>query len=107
MIDRFFDRRQITIATITILLIIAALVIPLPAFAALAPQTRHITVDARTFAYAPASIEIHRGDTVILTLESMDAAHGLSIDGYDVNLQAEPGHSAHATFVADKEGKFK
>jgi len=23
----------------------------------------------------------------------MDAAHGLSIDGYDVNIQAEPGKS--------------
>ncbi len=94
---------------ITVLLILAAMVVPLPlaAFSAPAPETREITVDARAFAYTPASIEIHRGDTVNLTLESMDAAHGLSIDGYEVNLQAEPGRSAHATFVADKVGKFK
>ncbi len=103
-----YDRRQVTIAVITVLFVIAAMVVPLPltVFAA-PPQTRELTVDARTFAYTPASIEIHRGDTVHLTLEAMDAAHGLSIDGYDVNLQAEPGQSAHATFVADKEGKFK
>ncbi len=88
------DRRQVSIALITTLLIIAAMVIPLPVAAA--PQTREITIDARAFAYSPASIEIHRGDTVNLRLEAMDAAHGLSIDGYDVNLQAEPGKSAQA-----------
>jgi heme/copper-type cytochrome/quinol oxidase subunit 2 len=99
------DRRQFSIAVITTLLIIAAMVIPLPVAAA--PQTREITIDARAFAYSPASIEIHRGDTVNLTLEAMDAAHGLSIDGYDVDLQVEPSKSAQATFVADKEGKYK
>ncbi len=99
---------QIAIAAITVLLIIAAMVVPLrgAAFAA-QPQTRDITVDARAFAFAPASLQIHQGDTINLTLESLDAAHGLSIDGYDVNLQAEPGQSARATFVADKAGRFR
>ncbi len=103
-----YARRQVAVVVITVLFVIAAMVVPLPlpAFAA-PPQTRDITVDARTFAYTPASIEIHRGDTVHLTLQAMDTAHGLSIDGYDVNLQAEPGQSAHATFVADRMGKFK
>ncbi len=103
------DRRRTAVAALTVLFSLAALVVPLPlsAFAAPAPQTREITIDARAFAYAPASIEIHRGDIVNLTLEAMDAAHGLSIDGYDINLQAEPGQSAHATFVADKAGRFK
>lgn len=103
---RVHDRRQVTIAVITVVLIIAAMLVPLPV-AAYFPQTREVTVDARAFAYQPGSIEIHRGDTVRLTLESLDAAHGLSIDGYDVNIQAEPGKSAQAVFVADKEGKFK
>ncbi len=102
------DRRQVAIAVITGLCVIAAMVVPLPptVFAAL-PQARELTVDARAFAYAPASIEIHRGDTVHLTFQAMDAAHGLSLDGYDINLQAEPGQSKQVTFVADKEGKFR
>jgi heme/copper-type cytochrome/quinol oxidase subunit 2 len=29
------------------------------------------------------------------------------VDGYDVNIQAEPGKSAKVTFVADQEGTFK
>jgi cytochrome c oxidase subunit II len=102
----FSDHRRVAIAVITILMIIAAMFVPLP-ISAVTPQTREITIDARAFAYSPASIEIHRGDTVHVTLEAMDAAHGLSIDGYDVNIQAEPGQSAQATFVADKEGQFK
>ncbi len=103
---RAHDRRQVTIAVLTILLVIAAMLVPLP-FAASIPQTREIDVGARAFAYSPASIEVHRGDTVHLTLEAMDAAHGLSIDGYDVDLKAEPGQRAQATFVADKEGTYK
>jgi heme/copper-type cytochrome/quinol oxidase subunit 2 len=106
MTMRVHDRRQVYIAVITVILIIAAIVIPLPV-AAFIPQTREVTVDARAFAYAPASIEIHQGDTVHLTLQALDAAHGLSIDGYNVNIQAEPGKSAQASFVADKQGKFK
>jgi nitrous-oxide reductase len=50
---------------------------------------------------------VHRGDTVNIHLESLDAVHGLYIDGYDVNIQAEPGKSADVTFIADQEGKFK
>ena len=50
---------------------------------------------------------IQRGDTITIHLESLDSAHGLFIDGYDVDIHAEPGKSAEATFVADKEGKFK
>lgn len=103
---RVQGRRQVYIAVITVLSIIAAMIVPLPVAASI-PQTREITVDARAFAYEPGSVEIHRGDTVQLTLDALDAAHGLSIDGYDVNIQAEPGKSAHATFVADKEGTFK
>ncbi len=65
---RVQDRGQVSIAAITLLLIIAAMVIPLPGAAA--PQTREIRIDARAFAYSPSSIEIHRGDTVNLTLEA-------------------------------------
>lgn len=87
-------------------LILAALVVPIPISAA-SPQARRIQIDARQFAYAPETFVVHRGDTITLHLESSDAAHGLFIDGYEVNLQAEPGKSAEVTFVADKEGTFK
>ncbi len=99
-------RRQFAIAALTALLTLAALFVPMPT-AATAPQTHSIDVTARQFAFEPATLDIQRGDTVTIHLESLDAAHGLFIDGYDVDIQAEPGKSAQVTFVADKEGKFK
>ena len=99
-------QRQVIIAASTMLLILAATLAPLP-IAAAASQTRTIEVKARAFAFEPATLQVNRGDTITIHLESLDAAHGLFIDGYDVNIQAEPGSSAVATFVADREGKFK
>ncbi|MBI5649311.1 MAG: cupredoxin domain-containing protein [Chloroflexi bacterium] len=100
-----FDRRQISIAAITGLLVLAALLIPLP-LTTYQLQNHSITLNARTFAYEPATMRVQRGDTITLKLESLDAAHGLAIDGYPVDLRAEPGKSATITFVADREGKF-
>lgn len=85
---------------------LVALGVPLPAVAS-SPQTRRIEVNARQFAYEPATLNVNRGDTITFHLESLDATHGLFVDGYAVNIQAEPGKSAEVTFVADKEGKFK
>lgn len=99
-------RRQIVVAAITLLFGIAAMLAPLP-LAAASPQTRTIQVNARQFAFEPASLHVQRGDTITLHFESLDAAHGLFIDGYDVDLHAEPGKSADVTFVAEQPGKFK
>ena len=99
-------RRNIPIAATTLFLILAAMVVPLPISAA-APQSRTIAINARTFAFEPATLQVNHGDEVTLHFESLDAAHGLFIDGYDVDLHAEPGKSANVTFVADREGKFK
>ncbi len=82
------------------------MLVPLP-FPASTAEARTIDIQARQFAYTPGTIQVQRGDTVTLKLEAMDAMHGLAVDGYDVNIQAEPGQSATATFVADREGKFK
>jgi len=88
------------------LLILATFAAPLP-ISVSAPQSHTIEMTARTFAFEPSTLTVQKGDTVTIHLESLDAQHGLFIDGYDVNIQAEPGKSAQATFVADKDGKFK
>jgi plastocyanin len=98
--------RRSAVAALTALLILATLLIPIPTAAA-APQTHYIAMNARTFAFEPATLSVQRGDTVNIHFESLDAAHGLFIDGYGVDIHAEPGKSADVTFVADMEGKFK
>lgn len=100
------DRRNFLVAVTTLLLVLAALGTPLPQGRPTG-QARHIRVEARQFAFDPGSIRVDYGDIVTLDLEAMDAIHGLYLDGYGVNLKAEPGHRAQTTFVADKVGKFK
>ena len=99
-------RGQFIIAATTMLFAVAAMLVPLP-LAAASPQNRTIDINARQFAFEPATLEVHSGDTVTLHFESLDAEHGLFIDGYDVDLKAEPGKSSEASFVANKPGKFK
>lgn len=71
------------------------------------PTTQRVVVVAGDFTYLPSEVRINPGDEVMLRLESQDVVHGLAIDGYDVNLTAEPGRPAEVTFTADKPGKFR
>ena len=74
---------QVRIAAATILLVLAALLAPVPLTFA-APQERHVTVQAHSFAFEPGVVRVNRGDTIVLTVESVDVVHGLYVDGYDV-----------------------
>jgi heme/copper-type cytochrome/quinol oxidase subunit 2 len=91
---------------VTGLLALLALIVPAPLTLA-APQERHIQMNARMFAFEPGVLRVNRGDTVVLTVEAEDVVHGLYVDGYDVNLQVEPGQSGQVRFVADRPGKFR
>jgi heme/copper-type cytochrome/quinol oxidase subunit 2 len=91
---------------VTIALVLVALLAPLPVMGA-APQERHVTISARSFAFEPGTVRVNRGDTVIVNLESTDVVHGLYVDGYGVATQAEPGRPGQLTFVADRGGAFR
>lgn len=79
---------------------------PLPVHAQ--PVERTIRVEAGDNAFSPAVIHANPGDRVTIELFSKDVVHGLSIDGNpDINLQAEPGKTARATFIAGRAGTFK
>ncbi|HID85868.1 MAG TPA: 4Fe-4S binding protein, partial [Anaerolineae bacterium] len=71
------------------------------------PVERHLTLEARSFAFEPGVIQVNQGDRVILELESVDVTHGIYLDGYGVEAVSEPGHTARLEFVADRVGKFK
>jgi heme/copper-type cytochrome/quinol oxidase subunit 2 len=100
------NRRKLLIAGLTLVLTLAALLLPAPGLAS-APQSRTIEITVRTFAFEPSMLAVQAGDTVTIHLESLDAQHGFSIDGYPVDIHAEPGKSTQVTFVADRSGKFK
>ncbi len=95
-------------APIPLAFLIAALLViflPVPAFAA--PTDRTIRVEADNYAYAPSELRVNPGDRVTIELVAKDVAHGLTIDGYPVDLRAEPGQTARVTFVATRAGTFK
>lgn len=98
--------RPTLLAGLTALLAMTALLLPLPA-AARTPAEHHIQVNARMFAFDPHRVRVGLGDRVTITLVSDDVVHGVFVDGYDVDIQAEPGKPASATFTADRLGKFR
>ena len=68
---------------------------------------RTIRVEASSFQYSPAVLNVNHGDRVTLELVSTDVVHGIYIDGYDLEVVADPGQTRRLTFVADKEGSFR
>lgn len=86
-------------------LALAALLLPLPAGPP--PDTRHITLDARQFEFAPGRIEVNQGDQVVLRLTASDVVHGFYLDGYDVEQRVVPGVAREIRFTASAAGKFR
>jgi heme/copper-type cytochrome/quinol oxidase subunit 2 len=79
---------------------------PLPAVARdSSEEIVHLT--ARSFAFEPEVVHVQRGDRVVIELESLDATHGIYLDGYDLRVEAEPGHPARLAFTADRTGSFR
>ncbi len=82
------------------------LAIPLPAASA-APVQRTFHIDASRFQYSPSVLQVNPGDQVTIELTARDVVHGLSIDGYDLNVIADPGQTARLTFTASQSGSFR
>ncbi len=93
-----------------LLIMLAALLVafaPLPAAAATHPATRVVRMEASQFSYSPSVVTVNRGDTVTLELVSTDVVHGLSVDGYGVSVEADPGQTKTVTFIANRTGSFR
>jgi heme/copper-type cytochrome/quinol oxidase subunit 2 len=78
--------------------------VPLPLAA---PVERHIRIEASMSQFTPAVLQVNPGDRVTIELASTDVVHGLSLDGYDFNLTADPGQTVTGTFVANQPGVFR
>jgi heme/copper-type cytochrome/quinol oxidase subunit 2 len=87
-------------------LALAVLFIPFPA-SATSPTERTFHIDAQRFEYTPSTLTVNPGDRVTIELTATDVVHGLSIDGYDLAVTADPGQTARLTFVADQPGSFR
>jgi cytochrome c oxidase subunit 2 len=80
---------------------------PIPSMAS-APEEHRVRIEASSFAsYAPNVVEINPGDRVTIELVSTDYVHGFYLDGYDLELTADPGQTARLSFTADRLGTFR
>ncbi len=86
-------------------LALVVLFAPAPGSAA-APVERTFRIEASRFQYSPAVLQVNPGDRVTIDLVSQDVVHGLSIDGYNLAITADPGQTAHLSFIADRPGSF-
>lgn len=80
--------------------------VPLP-YRASNRTERFFHINAGSFAYSPAVLRVNPGDKVTIELASTDVVHGLYVDGYDLNMTADPGQTATLSFIADRPGTFR
>jgi cytochrome c oxidase subunit II len=78
---------------------------PVPGTSAI-PVERTFRIEASRFQYSPAVLQVNPGDRVTIDLVSQDVVHGLSIDGYNLAITADPGQTAHLSFIASRPGSF-
>ena len=71
------------------------------------PVVREITMIAKQWSFEPATITVNKGDTVKLTIDSVDVAHGFAISAFGVDEQLTPGEITAVEFVADKKGSYR
>jgi heme/copper-type cytochrome/quinol oxidase subunit 2 len=85
---------------------LAAAFAPVP-FAYPEPQARIFHIHASSYEYYPGVLRANPGDEVTIHLTSTDVVHGLYIDGYNLDVRADPGQSQSLTFTADRSGSFR
>src|SRR5215203_168552 len=94
---------------ILLLFVMAGLVVafaPLPV-PTITPKVRTFRMDAQQFSYSPSELKVNAGDEVNIQLVSTDVVHGLYLDGYDISIEADPGHTETLSFIANKPGSFR
>lgn len=71
------------------------------------PARRVVRIEASQYQFKPGDIVVNRGDIVTIELVASDVVHGLYLDGYELQITADPGQTARLTFVADRAGVFR
>jgi heme/copper-type cytochrome/quinol oxidase subunit 2 len=71
-------------------------------------QTPHheFAVAARRYAFEPATLEVHQGDLIRITLRTEDIPHSFVIDALRVARRVTPEHAVTLEMFADQAGVF-
>jgi len=87
------------------------------------PASKTFAIRARQYAYDPPVITVNKGDTVHITLKSLDVVHGFYLEGHNIDVHIFPmaptmrvvdesqpdGYRPvnEIVFVAERAGKFR
>jgi len=86
----------------------AALWLAVAIGAAAQKPPRKITLQAKKFEWVPAIVQVRAGETVELTLESLDVPHGLICRELSIPATTfEKGKPAKVIFTAEEPGTFR
>ena len=88
------------------LIILVVTFIPFPTGSGVA-GSHELHVAASQYDFSPGVISVNQGDQVTIELASTDVVHGLYLDGYDLEITADPGQPARLSFIAGKSGTFR
>ena len=70
-------------------------------------DVKDVTVVAERYRFTPERIEVNEGDTVRVTVRSVDSTHGWEVKALGIDLLARKGGRAEtAEFVADRPGSY-
>jgi cytochrome c oxidase subunit 2 len=70
--------------------------------------TEHVVrITAKRFEYSPSSIQLKKGEPVVLELVSLDRVHGFNAPDFGLRADVKPGESTRLRFVPDKVGTFE
>ena len=67
---------------------------------------KEFDMTAKQFQFEPNKIVVNKGDNVIISIRSLDVAHGFAIDDYGIKERIEPGETIEINFIANKAGLF-
>jgi cytochrome c oxidase subunit 2 len=70
------------------------------------PPPHQVQVTAKRFEFAPAEIVLKKGEPVVLTLKSLDVAHGIRFKELGVEVKVAKGQTAQLSFTPNKTGTF-
>ncbi len=61
---------------------------------------------AKQWSFEPSTITVNEGDTVTLSIKSVDVDHGFKISEFGVGALLKPGETTNVEFVASKKGTY-
>jgi plastocyanin len=74
--------------------------------AAVAPGAREIRVSARSYAFAPKTIDVQAGENIAVVLHSLDQTHDFAIEGKGLIVTVDGGKTARGGFRLAKPGTY-